>query len=159
MRLACIGIFLAAAVSMSAQAPAQKLFTSAADVTAMMNKAKKERKPDQANFNQPLLVEGPYRVNLESRVHGLNTPPNLHQEDAELVYVVDGSGTLTTGGKLRDEKKANGMNLTGTGIDGGTPQHIAKGDFVMIPAGVAHSFTDVSDTLVIMSLHMPKGTK
>src|SRR5690349_13986933 len=34
---------------------APKLFASAADVTAMMAKAKSERKPDQVNFIQPIV--------------------------------------------------------------------------------------------------------
>jgi len=38
-----------------AQQPAAKTFTSAADVAAMITKAKNERKPDQADFIQPLL--------------------------------------------------------------------------------------------------------
>ena len=42
-----------------AQQPAAKTFTSAADVAAMITKAKNERKPDQANFMQPLLQAAP----------------------------------------------------------------------------------------------------
>ena len=41
-----------------------KTFASAADVEAMINKAKSERKPDQANFIQPLLRVAPYTANL-----------------------------------------------------------------------------------------------
>src|SRR5580704_19507842 len=94
-----------------AQRPAAKTFTSAADVAAMISKAKNERKPDQANFIQPLLQAAPYNVNLEYRVKGVDTTPNIHETDAEIVYVVDGAGTLTVGGKLLGLKRLNATNV------------------------------------------------
>src|SRR5512132_4200465 len=51
--------------------PALKLFASAADVTAMIAKAKAERKPDQPNFIQPIVGLAPYTANLEHRVAGI----------------------------------------------------------------------------------------
>ena len=157
MRLAVTTIFACAAVVLSAQAPAppQKLFASGADVAAMMAKAKNERKPDQPNFIQPIIVDGAYRANLEYRVHGIDTNPNNHEQQDELVYVVEGAGKLTTGGKLRDEKRINPTNLTGSSLEGGTSRLIAKGDYIMILANTPHAFTDVEGTLVIMSLHIP----
>ena len=59
---------LGLATAALAQQPAAKTFTSAPDVTAMIQKARNERKPDQANFIQPLLQAAPYTVNLEYRV-------------------------------------------------------------------------------------------
>ncbi len=157
MRLVWIITLAAATATVNAQQPAEKTFTSASDVTAMIAKAKSERKPDQANFIQTLLQASPYKVNLEYRVRGVDTNPNVHEHEAELVYVVEGGGTLTTGGKLRDPKRANAANLTGSGIEGGDPRPIAKGDFVMIPENTAHGFHATSDNLVIMSIHLPRG--
>ena len=141
----------------SAQAPALKTFASAADVSAMITKAKSERKPDQANFVQALLREAPYTANLEYRVQGLNTPPLSHENEAEFIYVVEGAGTLTTGGKLRDEKRANAKNLTGTALEGGNARRIEKGDYILVPESTPHAFTKVEGTLVIVSLHVPAG--
>ena len=45
-------------------APAARLFAGSADVTAMIAKAKSERKPDQPNFVQPILQLAPYNANL-----------------------------------------------------------------------------------------------
>ena len=157
MRLALIITFVAAAVAVSAQQPVAKTFTSGADVAAMITKAKNERKPDQANFIQPLLQAAPYTANLEYRVHGVDTNPNVHEQEAEIFYVVEGGGTLTTGGKLRNEKRLNPKNLTGTGVDGGTSRHIAKGDFFLVPENTPHAFTEVEGTLVVMSIHVPRG--
>ena len=57
-----------------------------------------------------------------------------------MVYVIDGGGTLTTGGTVVGEKRTNAANLSGTAIDGGTVQTIDKGDFAIIPEGTPHQF-------------------
>lgn len=148
---------MGAAATMCAQAPAPapKTFSSAADVASMVARAKNERKPDQANFIQPLLRVAPYTANLEYRVKGVDTTPNVHEHEAELFYVIEGGGTFTMGGKLRDEKRLNANNVTGSGIEGGTARHIAKGDFFLVPENTAHGFTETDGTLVIMSVHVP----
>lgn len=135
--------------------PSPKLFAGSADVVAMMAKAKAERKPDQANFVQPIVQLAPYNANLEYRAAGVNAPASVHEREAEMFYVVDGSGTLVTGGKLREEKRTNAENLTGTGIDGGMSRKLTKGDWVMVPEKTAHWFTQIDGTLVLMSIHLP----
>ena len=157
MRLAQIIGFIGMTAIMSAEPPVTKAFSSAADVTAMIAKAKKERKPDQPNFIQQLLDSAPYKVNLEYRVQGIDTNPNIHEAEGEIVFVVEGAGVLTVGGKLKDERRVNAMNLTGSKLEGGTPRHIAKGDYIWIPLKAAHSFTQVEGTLVIMSVHVPQS--
>jgi mannose-6-phosphate isomerase-like protein (cupin superfamily) len=135
--------------------PSPKLFAGSADVVAMMAKAKAERKPDQANFVQPIVQLAPYTANLEYRAAGVNAPASVHEREAEMFYVVDGSGTLVTGGKLREEKRTNAENLAGTGIDGGMSRKLTKGDWVMVPEKTAHWFTQIDGTLVLMSIHLP----
>jgi mannose-6-phosphate isomerase-like protein (cupin superfamily) len=136
-------------------APAAKLFAGSADVTAMMAKAKSERKPDQPNFIQPIVQLPPYTANLESRVAGVKAPASVHEREAEMFYVVEGAGTLVTGGTLRDEKRTNAENLTGSAIDGGTPRRIVKGDWVMVPEKTPHWFSQVEGTITLMSIHLP----
>src|SRR3984885_12902064 len=136
------------------QAPKQpKTYTSAKEVAAMMAKAKNERKQDQANFIQSLLQLAPYGANLEYR--GVVGPAAVHEKEAELFYVIDGSGTLVTGGKLVGETR-NGENLTGTAIDGGDSKAVAKGDFFIVPENTPHWFSKINGTLVLMSLHVPR---
>ena len=137
--------------------PPPKLFASAADVTAMIAKAKAERKPDQPNFIQPIVGLAPYTANLEHRVAGIPAPASVHEREAEMFYVVEGSGTLVTGGTLREEKRTNAENLSGSGIDGGASRRVAKGDWVMVPEKTAHWFTQIDGTLVLMSIHLPNA--
>ena len=96
-------------------------------------------------------------VNLEYRVEGVDTPATVHEKEAELIYVVDGAGTLTMGGKLVGEKRTNAINLSGTAVEGGTPQRISKGDYIFVPENTPHSFTKTQGRLVIMSVHIPHG--
>ena len=97
----------------------------------------------------------PYNANLEYRAAGVNAPASVHEREAEMFYVVEGSGTLVTGGTLRDEKRTNAENLSGSAIDGGATRRLVKGDWVMVPEKTAHWFTQIEGTLVLMSVHLP----
>ena len=156
--LGMIVVFSAAAFAQSGSQtapPAPKLFAGSADVQALIAKAKAERKPDQPNFIQPIVQLAPYTANLEHRVAGVAAPASVHEREAEMFYVVEGSGTLVTGGTLRDEKRTNAENLTGSGVNGGTPRKIAKGDWVMVPEKTPHWFSQIDGTIVLMSIHLP----
>jgi mannose-6-phosphate isomerase-like protein (cupin superfamily) len=150
-----VGAFAGSAPAQQTPPPAPKLFSAAGDVTAMIAKAKAERRADQPNFSQPILQLAPYNANLEYRVGGLNAPASVHEREAEMFLVVEGAGTVVTGGRLREERRTNPENLSGTGIDGGTPRKVAKGDFIMVPEGVAHWFGEIDGALVLMSIHLP----
>lgn len=131
-----------------------KTFTSAADVQALLSKAKAERKEGQVMAAEHILSLAPYVTNLEYRpVEGAVA---VHEKEAELVYVIDGSGTLTTGGKVVGEKRTNDANLSGTSIDGGSAQAINKGDFAIIPEDTPHQFKPASGALVLMTMHVPR---
>jgi mannose-6-phosphate isomerase-like protein (cupin superfamily) len=161
-RLTTLAVILATAAAV-AQLPAQqkgkqapqppKTYTSAKEIESMMAKAKSERKQDQANYIQGILRLAPYSANLEYRA--AVGPAAVHEKEAELFYVIDGSGTLVTGGKLAGETR-NGDNLTGTAIDGGETQAVAKGDFFIVPENTPHWFSKINGTLVLMSLHVPR---
>ena len=160
MRVLIVLIAATLTASLMAQQPAAapKTFASAADVAALMAKAKSDRKQDQANFIQQILQLAPYNVNLEYR--GAVGPAAVHEKEAELFFVIDGSGTLVTGGKLAGETRTNAENLSGTGIDGGASRNVAKGDYFIVPENTPHWFSKINGTLVLMSLHVPRtGTR
>ena len=140
-----------------APAAAARTMVSAADVAAMIAKAKVDRKPEQALLAQSMIRLDQYNVSLEYRAAVANAA--VHETEAELFYVVDGSATLVTGGKLRNESRTNAANLSGSGIDGGQSRHVAKGDFIMVPEGVPHWFSAIDGTVVLMSLHLPHAPK
>jgi quercetin dioxygenase-like cupin family protein len=59
------------------------------------------------------------------------------------------------GGQLTEPKRQNAQNLQGTAITGGTSQKVAKGDFMLVPAGSPHGFSAVEGTITLMTLHLP----
>jgi mannose-6-phosphate isomerase-like protein (cupin superfamily) len=132
-----------------------KTYSSAADVAALMAKAKAEHKAGQPTVIEHILELAPYGANLEYRTSV--GPAAVHEKEAELFYVIDGSATLTTGGKLANEKRTNAENFTGTGIEGGKSQAVAKGDFVIVPENTPHWFSAINGTIVLMSLHVPRS--
>ena len=155
MRVLTIVFAFSLAGSVMAQQPMDmKAFASSSDVAAMIAKAKAERKPDQPIFAQPILRFAPYTASLEYRA--IVGPASVHEKEAEMFYVVEGGGTLVTGGKLTKETRTNPENLTGTGIEGGTAHPVAKGDFFVVPEGTAHWFSKVDGVLVLMSFHVPR---
>jgi mannose-6-phosphate isomerase-like protein (cupin superfamily) len=162
MRAVTIGFAVALLASPArAQAPASpmaaqamKTVASAADVAALVAKAKSERKEGQALFSQPLLQLAPYNANLEYRV--AVAAAAVHQTEAELFYVIDGAATMVTGGRLVGETRTNAANLGGTGIDGGTSRHVATGDFIMVPENTPHWFSAIDGSITLMSLHLPR---
>lgn len=157
MASALAGAMLTAGIGLEAQSPpAPKLFASSADVKALIAKAKAERKPDQANFVQPIVSLAPFNANLEYRVGSVPAPASTHDKDAEMFYVIEGAGTVVTGGTLQNERRTNAANASGSGIDGGTPRRITEGDWVMVPEKTPHWFTQIDGTLVLMSVHLPR---
>ena len=136
-----------------AAAAASRTMVSASEVTALVTKAKAERKDNQALLAQSMIQLAPYNVSLEYRAAVANAA--VHETEAELFYVIDGSATLVTGGKLTNENRTNAANLSGSGIEGGVSRRVAKGDFIMVPEGTPHWFSAIDGTVVLMSLHLP----
>lgn len=136
-----------------ATAKPTKTFTSAADLAALIAKAKSERKEGQPTVAEPMLELGGYDGHLEYRAAVGNAA--VHEDEAELFYVIDGSATLTTGGKLVNEKRTDAANLSGSAIEGGTPRKIAKGDWILVPQNTPHWFSPINGVLELFSMHVP----
>ena len=145
---------IGATLAWTQQPPPTKTYTSAADVVALMAKAKAEHKDGQPINVENILRLAPYSANLEYRTSV--GPAAVHEKEAEMFYVIDGSATLMTGGKLTEEKRTNAENLTGKGIEGGSSQKLGKGDFAIVPEGTPHWFSSINGRIVLMSIHVPR---
>lgn len=62
----------------------------------------------------------------------------VHRTIDDVWVVLEGEGTLVTGGMLVGAKETQPGEPRGERISGGTSRHIGKGDLVGIPAGVPH---------------------
>ena len=65
---------------------------------------------------------------------------------------------MTIGGTLTNPKRT-GPHLEATDGQGGTPHQVAKGDMLMVPAGVPHHLASVQGALEYMSMHLPLQPK
>jgi mannose-6-phosphate isomerase-like protein (cupin superfamily) len=95
----------------------------------------------------------PYNVNVEQRQPRAQGA-SLHEAQAELFYVIDGSATLLSGGAIPNATRT-GTNLAGPTIDNGVRTPFAKGDFLIVPAGVPHQFVDITAPVHLMSIYLP----
>src|SRR5437870_1576856 len=93
----------------------------------------------------PLLETAGYKVHASRRVEAGQA--EIHTLDTDVIYVVDGSATLVTGGKAMDTKEIAPNEIRGTKIEGGQEHQITKGEVIIIPNGVPHQFTAVTGEL------------
>jgi glc operon protein GlcG len=93
----------------------------------------------------PLLETAGYKVHASRRVEPGQA--EIHTLDTDVIYVVDGSATLVTGGKAIDTKEIAPNEIRGTKIEGGESHQINKGDAIIIPNGLPHQFTAVTGEL------------
>jgi glc operon protein GlcG len=93
----------------------------------------------------PLLETAGYKVHASRRIQPGQA--EIHTLDTDVIYVVDGSATLVTGGKAIDTKQIAPNEIRGSKIEGGQEHHLTKGDVIVIPNGVPHQFTAVTGEL------------
>jgi mannose-6-phosphate isomerase-like protein (cupin superfamily) len=62
----------------------------------------------------------------------------IHQQFADIFFVVRGDATLVNGGEMVDAKTETAGEIRGTSVKGGVQTLLRAGDYVHIPAGVPH---------------------
>ena len=87
-----------------------------------------------------LLEGGSYNVNIR-RISDTETAL-MHPQTTDVYVVIEGSGTLITGGQILDAQGQPVEGQRGASIRGGTARTVSAGDLVFIPAGVPHGFRE-----------------
>jgi mannose-6-phosphate isomerase-like protein (cupin superfamily) len=72
----------------------------------------------------------------------------LHEDFADIFYVLEGRAILETGGKLVGAKVIAPGEIRGDSIDGGTKQELRAGDVAHVAAAQPHQFLLVADKTV-----------
>jgi mannose-6-phosphate isomerase-like protein (cupin superfamily) len=135
-------------------APPLNTFMSNKDIMALVDKAKADRKGDAPTVAEPILLLAPYKAQLEYRPG--NGPAAVHEHDAELMVVLEGTGNIVTDGKLVDEKRVNANNLSGSSIADGVSHQVVKGDMIIIPNNTPHQVIPSGGApSVLMTMHVP----
>lgn len=68
----------------------------------------------------------------------------LHKFDADIFYVLQGTAMFVTGGAMVEPRQTSPEEVRGASIQGGDRRALAKGDVIVVPAGVPHWFSQVS---------------
>jgi glc operon protein GlcG len=71
----------------------------------------------------------------------------LHEQDADIIYVLAGTATLVTGGEIVDGKTIAPGEIRGSEVKGGETRQIKPGDVIVVPAGTPHWFKEVPGPL------------
>jgi hypothetical protein len=90
----------------------------------------------------------------------------VNDRTTSIFLVLDGCGTLVTGGKLTNpaplssddpDLKLVGSGSRGKGIQNGQSRRIRKGDVVIIPAGVPHGFSAIEKSITYEVVRVDSG--
>ncbi|HXV65056.1 MAG TPA: cupin domain-containing protein [Vicinamibacteria bacterium] len=140
-------------------------YISAAEVLATIDAAPEGRVSDQ-QIRHVDAGDGYLGVGVVQRppkAAGTRLDGIQHHKQGEVYRVVSGSGTLVTAKSLSDAEPLDPqgqivLTLTGpssTGvIVGGQSQKIGPGDIVIIPAGVAHGFSEITETITYLVIRI-----
>lgn len=91
-------------------------------------------------------------------------PPGMieHDDTTEAYIVTAGSGTLVTGGQILKGRRSgpdsvvtkilNGPSCSGQAVGNFVSRKMTVGDISVIPAGVAHGWTDITDEVTYLSV-------
>ena len=137
---AVLGLLSAA----QAPAPGPSTYLSAADVVATLEKTAKTA-PDM--HTAPVENTDHYRINVVQR-----TKPQgaiAHPGFIEVHHIIEGSGTLVTGGTI---VRAAGAAAGSATIDGGVSRRVSKGDVILVPAGAPHWYKTLDGTLTYLEV-------
>jgi mannose-6-phosphate isomerase-like protein (cupin superfamily) len=103
----------------------------------------------------PMLVNSSYKIQAGRRI----TAPGqveVHARDTDIFYIVDGTATIVTGGKTEGGNTTGEGEIRGEKITGGTKRQLQKGDVMVIPSGVPHWFTEVSNPFLYFVVKVTK---
>ena len=154
MRRLLMGVVLVAgAVSAGAQEP-----LPATDVTAAQMQAFLAALPRNAINDLPVRVAdvGGYRVGVFGVFRPKTDPGDAIAHEtrtSEVYYILEGGGTLVTGGKIVNPRPipANrSPGPRGEKIEGGVARHVSKGDLIIIPGRTPHWWSSLDGDLNYM---------
>jgi len=114
-----------------------------------------ERKLQSENKAEDLIGgEG-----MQTRVavqHDLNRPTaaaELHDASDDVYYVLDGTATLTLGGRLDSPKETEPGEWRSPKINGGQTFQITKGDLIVVPRGTPHQRTGKDFSMILIKIY------
>ncbi len=150
------------ALTAEQQSPVPATFISKEDHEAVLKKQIAENVVDQP-VKLSEVLGGKASVATLHRVKP-EASSLVHDYVTETYYILSGSGTFVTGGRLGDPKETDlskfnaGMSHTGARI-GGEAQRVKPGDIIIVPAGTPHSFSELDGPISYLVYRFEPTTK
>ncbi len=135
---------------------------SGAEIDALVRKSPGDRVSDQAI--RVVSVNGEYNVGVgvvhRSKTTGREPAGGIeHAQITEVYHVIEGHGTLVTGGTLDNPREIpatsdvvtvlNGPSTGGSGLQNGVSRKLGPGDVVIIPPNTPHWFSEISTDQIV----------
>jgi mannose-6-phosphate isomerase-like protein (cupin superfamily) len=92
------------------------------------------------------LISDPGLVLLANRRSASGV--EYHEHTNHIFIIVEGEGTLVTGGTMVGARRTSPDQMVATSIEGGETHHLSKGDVITIPAKTPHWWKDVPTSTV-----------
>ena len=94
----------------------------------------------------PLLENDLYKIHASRRdAAGV---AEVHERDTDILYVLEGTASFVTGGRIVDGVEIAPDEIRGPRIEGGTTRTLAPGEIVVVPNGTPHWFEAVPGPFV-----------
>jgi quercetin dioxygenase-like cupin family protein len=132
------------------------------DIQATLKKTPTSAVSDQAI--RVVSVNDEYNVGVgvvhRSRTTGPARPNGIeHSQITEIYHVMEGSGTLVTGGTIENPRESspesqvvkvlNGPSTSGGAIQSGVSRKVGPGDVVIIPPNTPHWFSEITSDQIV----------
>jgi len=132
-----------------------RTFISHADIIERIGMTAAALKSGQRPAGGQMLESGPWSVGMVYRTTAQEAS-DLHEVEAELFVVLEGSGAITMGGKLINPTR-RGASLSSTAFEGGTEYKLSKGDMLLVPENTPHRISGVEgERVVFMTVHLAR---
>ncbi len=93
----------------------------------------------------PLVEIANYKVHASHR-EGPGVV-EVHTQDTDIIYMLEGTATLVTGGTVVDGEPIGPEEIRGKDVKGGETRRLTKGDVIVVPHGTPHWFKEVNGPL------------
>jgi len=147
-----VGLAMAGAgvpFAQGAQSNAEAPFASSAEIDAASARA-----AVSTNAVSRLLPDGAYQYFVATRKQpGL---AEIHTHLSDVTIIRSGRGVLRTGRTLAGQREQSPGEWRGDAVHDPIERQLGAGDFMMIPAGMAHQLTPIGDDpLVYLTVKVP----
>lgn len=122
-------------------------YKSAVQVRAELDKSQPELGIVAGQTTQ-VVEAGGGQIVVRRRMAGPNNA-SVHDDLTEVYQFIGGGGTFVTGGTIPDPKDRT------AGIKGGVSQKVQAGDFIVLPPGTPHWFSQIDGSVTYVEIRFP----